>query len=312
MEENAQVEHLVDEITKRVQARMGQMGRDVDSSSSIPKLCQDMGVKASSCDECKGCHVHRADDVRNFVKLGVSRIAAGTGHERPASDLAQYIDHTLLKGDTTRDELKTLCDEARKYQFATVCVNACNVRYCAALLEGSSTKAIAVVGFPLGAETPAAKAFEAREAVRNGAAEIDMVINIGALKDKDYSTVLNDIISVVQASAPTPVKVILENGLLNYEQKVIACTLSKIANAAFVKTSTGFGHGGATVEDITLMRDIVGPEMGVKASGGVRSEADALKMLDAGATRIGASASIEIVMGKMQGKSKSKAISGGY
>jgi deoxyribose-phosphate aldolase len=233
--------------------------------------------------------------VKEIVQLGAARIAAGVGHAQPNAELAPYIDHTLLKPDATKDELKKLCDEARRYSFATVCVNAVNVGYCARQLAGSSVKAIAVVGFPLGASTPSAKAFEAREAVRNGAGEIDMVINIGALKSKDYGLVLEDIRAVVDASAPKAVKVILETGALTRDEKIIACTLSKVAEAAFVKTSTGFGPGGATAEDIALMRQIVGPEMGVKASGGVRTAEDARKMIDAGATRIGASASVAIV-----------------
>src|SRR5690606_9306977 len=161
-----------------------------------------------------------------------------------------------------------------------------------------SVKPIAVVGFPLGAMTPTAKAFEAREAVRSGAREIDMVINIGALKSKDYALVADDICKVVQASKPYPVKVILETGGLSYDEKVIGCALSKAGGAAFVKTSTGFGKGGATVEDIELMRRIVGDDIGVKASGGVRSTEDAQKMMAAGANRIGASASVAIVTGQ--------------
>jgi len=179
-----------------------------------------------------------------------------------------------------------------------VCVNASNIPLAARLLAGSSTRPIAVVGFPLGAMTTSAKAFEAREAVRAGAAEIDMVVNIGALKGRDYATVLDDIAGVVQASRPAPVKVILETSMLDRDQKVVACALSKAAGAAFVKTSTGFGGGGATAEDIALMRQVVGPEIGVKASGGVRSQEDALKFIAAGADRLGASASVAIVTGK--------------
>jgi deoxyribose-phosphate aldolase len=234
----------------------------------------------------------------------MSRLAAGIGHDAPPSDLAPLIDHTLLKPNATRVQLKQLCAEARKYGFATVCVNPVNVRFCAAQLEGSGVRPIAVVGFPLGASTPNAKAFEAREAIRNGAQEIDMVINIGALKERNYAVVLEDIQAVVAASAPKPVKVILETGGLNDEEKVIGCTLSKVAGAAFVKTSTGFGPGGATAADIALMRQVVGSEMGVKASGGVRSLQDVRSMIDAGASRVGASGSVAIVTGK--------AASGGY
>jgi deoxyribose-phosphate aldolase len=229
----------------------------------------------------------------------------GPGEAAAASDLAQYIDHTLLRADATRADLRKLCDEAKRHRFATVCVNAANVRFCAGQLEGSGVKAIAVVGFPLGAQTSSAKAFEARDAVGNGAQEIDMVINIGALKNRDYGIVLEDIRAVVQGSSGRPVKVILETGALNREQKIIACALAKVAGAAFVKTSTGFGPGGATIEDVALMREIVGNDMGVKASGGIRTEADARKMIAAGASRIGASASVAIVTaGEPEGKAE--------
>ncbi|MBU0551393.1 deoxyribose-phosphate aldolase [Myxococcota bacterium] len=213
-------------------------------------------------------------------------------------DLASVIDHTLLKPEATRQELKQLADEARQYRFATVCVNSVNVRLMKQHLSGSGVPVCAVVGFPLGAMSPRSKAFETTEAVRCGAGEIDMVINIGALKSQDYALVLEDIEAVVAAAKPCPVKVILETSKLNEEEKVIACTLAKTAKAAFVKTSTGFGGGGATVEDIALMRRVVGCEMGVKASGGVRDAAGAEAMIKAGATRIGASASVEIVTHK--------------
>jgi len=205
------------------------------------------------------------------------------------------IDHTLLKADATAEDVKKLCDEARKYCFASVCVNSTNVGRARAQLDGSGVMVCAVVGFPLGAMTPTAKAFEAREAVRAGADEIDMVINIGALKSRDYALVEDDIRKVVQAAKPARVKVILETGALTQEEKIIGITLSKIAGAAFVKTSTGFGPGGATVEDVALMRRLVGDELGVKASGGVRTHEDAEKMKLAGASRIGASASVAIV-----------------
>ncbi|MBF0363345.1 MAG: deoxyribose-phosphate aldolase [Oligoflexia bacterium] len=213
-------------------------------------------------------------------------------------DLAKMIDHTLLKPEATRDELIKVCEEARKYCFATVCVNSSNIPLVSELLAGSTVKPIAVVGFPLGAATASSKAYESREAIMAGAREIDMVVNIGALKSKDYKVVLYDIIAVVEASHPYPVKVILESGGLTHDEKVAACVLAKAAGAAFVKTSTGFGKGGATVEDIALMREIVGPTLGVKASGGVRSREDALAMVAAGASRIGASSSVAIVTGK--------------
>ncbi len=227
-------------------------------------------------------------------------------------DIAQYIDHTLLKPDATSDQIRKLCEEAKQYGFATVCVNSSNVRLAAELLKGSSVKAIAVVGFPLGAATPKAKAFETLEAIRNGAGEIDMVLNIGATKERDYQTALNDIMAVVGAAGDTPVKVILETSQLNDEEKLIACALSKAAGAAFVKTSTGFGGGGATVEDIKLMRRVVGPHMGVKASGGVKSLEDAMKMLEAGANRLGTSSSVAIVTGSVTGSASGQKATGNY
>jgi deoxyribose-phosphate aldolase len=211
------------------------------------------------------------------------------------------IDHTLLKPDATRDDVVKLCEEARKYKFASVCVNTHWVPLCKALLANSGVMVCTVVGFPLGAMSPNAKAYEAREAVRQGASEIDMVLNIGALKSKDYESVFEDICRVVKASRPAAVKVILETSSLDEEEKIIACSLAKLAGAAFVKTSTGFGKGGATVEDVALMRRIVGAEMGVKASGGVRTREDAEKMRLAGANRIGASASVAIATGKVEG-----------
>lgn len=216
---------------------------------------------------------------------------------RGPADLARYIDHTVLKADATREDVARACAEARQHGFATVCVNSGQVGHAAALLAGSATVAIAVVGFPLGAALSAAKAFEAREAVRAGAREIDMVLDVGALKARDYQRVHQDIAEVVDAARPWPVKVILETSLLDTEQKRVACALAKAAGAAFVKTSTGFGGGGASVEDIALMRAVVGPEVGVKASGGVRSAEDALAMLRAGACRVGASASVAIISG---------------
>jgi deoxyribose-phosphate aldolase len=212
----------------------------------------------------------------------------------PAS-IASKIDHTLLKADATRAEIEVVCDEARTHHFATVCVNSSHVALVSQLLAGSTSLPIAVVGFPLGAASTAAKAYEAREAIREGAREIDMVIHLGALKSGDDLYAEQDIRTVVEASKPFPVKVILETALLNEEQKIRACLISKKGGAAFVKTSTGFGGGGATVEDIALMRKTVGPEMGVKASGGIRTFDDARRMIEAGATRLGASASVAIV-----------------
>jgi len=211
--------------------------------------------------------------------------------------LAGMIDHTMLKPDATRAQLKKACDEAKQYHFATVCVNLSNIAFVARELKGSDVKPIAVVDFPLGAASAQSKAFEAKEAIKAGACEIDMVININALKSKDYVTVYRDILAVVEASKPHKVKVILETSDLDHDEKVVACALSKTAGAAFVKTSTGFGKGGATVEDVALMRKIVGNDMEIKASGGIRSKEGAEKMIKAGANRIGASASVAIVTG---------------
>src|SRR5580765_6279991 len=235
---------------------------------------------------------------------GAVRVGAALGIGEVPADLAKLIDHTMLKPEATRDDVVKLCEEARKHRFASVCVNTTWVPLCKALLAGSDVMVCAVVGFPLGAMAPAAKAYEARDAVRQGAREIDMVLNIGAMKSRDYETVFEDICRVVKSSAPAGVKVILETSALNTDEKIIASSLSKLAGAAFVKTSTGFGKGGATVEDVQLMRSIVGGELGVKASGGVRTAEDVLKMAQAGANRIGASASVAIVTRSKDSKGK--------
>jgi len=211
------------------------------------------------------------------------------------SDIARIIDHTLLKPDATRDQIVKLCDEAKEYRFASVCVNPANVSLAAKMLATSEVKVCTVIGFPLGATTSAVKAFETQDAVANGAGEIDMVINIGALKSGNDTYVLNDILAVRETARRKIIKVILETALLSKEEKIRACLLAKQAGADFVKTSTGFGSGGATVEDIRLMRETVGVKMGVKASGGIRDLAAAQAMIAAGATRLGTSASIAII-----------------
>ncbi|PID84652.1 MAG: deoxyribose-phosphate aldolase [Chloroflexi bacterium] len=211
--------------------------------------------------------------------------------------MARFIDHTLLKPDATQEQIIKLCLEARDCQFASVCVNPTHVNLCAQLLSGTGVEICTVVGFPLGANTTAAKIFETQDVVAQGATEVDMVINVGALKSKNYAAVLDDIAGVTKAAheGEALVKVIIEAALLTDEEKVIACQLAQAAGAAFVKTSTGFGPGGATVEDVALMRKTVGPDMGVKAAGGVRTLKDALAMIAAGATRIGASAGVALV-----------------
>lgn len=293
------IDELVKIITQRVVEKLKETeGLGVSTAS----LCV---LGADGCKNCGLCIIKKPEAVEKIVSEGADRISSSMGvTEKFDTKLASMIDHTILKPDVTRDELKRVCDEARKYHFATVCVNSSNIPYVAQQLSGSGVKPIAVVGFPLGAATALSKAFEAKEAIKNGAEEIDMVINIGALKSKDYKTVYEDISRVVEASRPHKVKVILETSSLDHDEKVAACVLSKTAGAAFVKTSTGFASGGATAEDIALMRKIVGSDMEVKASGGIRSKADAEAMVKAGANRIGASASVAIVTGKDAGKGK--------
>jgi len=215
------------------------------------------------------------------------------------SSIARYIDHTLLKPDATEDEINKLCDEAVEYGFYSVCVNSCWVEHCAKRLRGTGIKVASVVGFPLGAMDSRSKSFETRNAVENGASEIDMVMNIGAMKSGNLKWVEDDIKWVLRACRPvTVLKVILENALLTDSEKVIACQIAQKAGAHFVKTSTGFAKSGATVEDVALMRRTVGPVMGVKAAGGVRDFETARAMIEAGATRIGASSSVAIVTGR--------------
>jgi len=209
--------------------------------------------------------------------------------------LAKMIDHTVLKPETTRAKIKQLCDEATIYDFAAVCINPVHVEYAADLLKDTSVKVCVVVGFPLGATTPEVKAYETSVVVGAGAHEVDMVMNIGALRDEDYDFVKRDIESVVGASGDAHVKVILETGFLKDDQKKKACLICKEAGADFVKTSTGFGPMGATPHDVKLMRDAVGPSMGVKAAGGIRSFKDAIRLIDAGADRLGTSAGVAIV-----------------
>ncbi len=211
--------------------------------------------------------------------------------------LNKYIDHTLLKPDASQEQIATLIEEAKKYDFASVCVNPTWVSFAAQALKGTDVKVCTVIGFPLGANTPELKAFETSDAIQNGANEIDMVINIGSLKSQNFDLVEKDIRAVVEAAKGTLVKVIIETCLLTDEEKVKACQIAQKAGAGFVKTSTGFSTGGATVEDVALMRKTVGPDMGVKASGGARSYEDALAFIEAGATRIGASSGVAIMEG---------------
>lgn len=210
-------------------------------------------------------------------------------------ELASYIDHTLLKPEASREQIRAVCNEAKQYHFASVCVNSCWVPLIAEELKGSGVSVCCVIGFPLGASLSSVKAFEAREAVAAGAQEIDMVINVGAVKSGGWELVKEDIVAVNAAKGTAKLKVIIETCLLTDEEKVRVCQIAKEAGADFVKTSTGFSTGGATVHDVGLMRRTVGPEMGVKASGGIRTLEDALAMIEAGASRLGASAGVKII-----------------
>ena len=212
-------------------------------------------------------------------------------------ELAAMIDHTQLKASASREQIRTLCQEAAAHRFASVCVNPCHVAYAAGLLRGTGLKVCTVIGFPLGANTPEAKAFEAQNAVANGAKECDMVINIGALKDGDIDFVEEDIRKVVRAANGALVKVILETCYLTDEEKVLACQAASRAGADFVKTSTGFGTGGATPHDVALMRKSIPDTMKVKAAGGIHNYEEAMAVIEAGASRIGASAGIAILQG---------------
>lgn len=239
------------------------------------------------------------DRVQPVVRAGADRIASTLGVAPTDGSLSHMIDHTLLKPDATQDQVAQLCYEAKKCDFASVCVNPSHVKLCADLLKESQVRVCTVVGFPLGATSTETKVFEAQKAIRDGATEVDMVINVGALKSRDYELVQRDVASVAGAchAGGAILKVIIEAVLLSDEEKVAACQLVKVSGGDFVKTSTGFGPGGATAEDVALMRRVVGPSLGVKASGGIRTFADAQKMIAAGASRIGASASVKIIQG---------------
>ncbi len=282
--DTATIERVIEEVTREVLSRLG---------PGAPAAPRPDGCNCSD----GSCVAHCADKVGRVVSAGATRVTSRLGALPQDTNIAKYIDHTLLKADATQDQIAQLCYEARTHHFASVCVNPANVRLCAQLLKGSDVKVCTVIGFPLGATAAPVKAYETQTAIRDGATEIDMVINVGALKSRDYRAVSEDIAGVVATAHAhnALVKVILETALLTDEEKVIASQLSKAAGADFVKTSTGFGPGGATVEDVALMRRVVGPHLGVKASGGVRNYADTQAMIAAGATRIGASAGVAIV-----------------
>ena len=278
---------IADELTRIIV-------RELEAAS--PSACA--GHPGGVCADCGSCAALCPDRTRHMVDAGAGRITAtGVRARDVPKDVAKFIDHTLLKPDATPTEIERLCQEAREYAFAAVCVNPSFAKMCADLLKGTGVAVAVVVGFPLGAHTTATKVFESEQAVVEGATEIDMVINIGALKANRDVYVREDIHNVVEAAhrLNAIVKVIIEAALLTDEEKIRACRLAKEAGADFVKTSTGFGPGGATVHDVELMRREVGPEMGVKAAGGVKTLAQAREMIAAGATRIGASAGVKIV-----------------
>jgi deoxyribose-phosphate aldolase len=282
------IETLVEIITREVLlAMVEQEEHDKNPAGAYCVVDVSDGVKVKTC----------FDNAGHVVSAGAERLTSTVGVIPEDRSLAGMIDHTLLKPDATSDKIAQLCFEAKKYHFASVCVNPTHVKLCADLLKDSEVKVCTVIGFPLGATSPEVKAFETQNALDNGATEIDMVINIGALKAGENELVARDIRGVVEVGhkAGALVKVIIETALLTDEEKVVACLLAKEAGADYVKTSTGFSGGGATVHDIALMRRAVGPSLGVKASGGIHTHEEAEAMVAAGATRIGASAGVKII-----------------
>jgi deoxyribose-phosphate aldolase len=280
MKEEIRLEELVSQITDVILSRLGS------------------GWSAADCDlHHDECFIKCPDRMHSLVESGVLRLGVGGAESEAARQVARYIDHTLLKPDATRDEILKICEEGARHAFASVCLNPTWVREAACALRGSGVKVCTVIGFPLGANTPDTKAYEARRAIFDGASELDMVINIGALKSQDYGLVRRDIAAVVEVAHEFDYisKVIIETALLSEDEKIRACLIAKEAGADFVKTSTGFSKGGATAADIALMRRVVGDQMGVKASGGVKDLKQAREMIQAGATRIGASVGVKIV-----------------
>jgi deoxyribose-phosphate aldolase len=277
---NGDLERLVEQITDVIVARLRGEADD----------------QAGLCGCASECFQRCPERIKRVVDAGAARIGLVLGETAQARDWASLIDHTLLKPEASESDIKRLCDEAAQYGFAAVCVNPTWVRAAACHLRGTGVAVCTVIGFPLGATLPDVKAYETRRTIFDGAREVDMVINIGALKSGDDCAVEYDIRSVVEAAHESGVlcKVIIETALLSDEEKVRACLAAKRAGADFVKTSTGFSKGGATVADVALMRRTVGAQMGVKAAGGVRGLDDARKMIAAGATRIGASVGVKI------------------
>jgi len=289
-------------LTGQVKTTVGSAGK-VFNDGWTPKSAPRPQSKIEHGPNCPDCAPVSRVTEQQIKDIGADRI--GVCHPlKKGSAAGRMIDHTLLKPNATQEEVAKLCQEAREFCFASVCVNPSYVAYAAQLLKGSGVLVCTVVGFPLGSTTPTVKAIEARDAIANGADEIDMVINVGALKSGNDALVFDDIRAVREATRGKVLKVILETSLLSNEEKVRACAMSKKAGADFVKTSTGFSGGGATVEDIRLMRETVGPLMGVKASGGIRDAKAAEAMIAAGATRLGTSASVAIVTNEASGGSK--------
>jgi deoxyribose-phosphate aldolase len=306
-----QLEKFIQSITEEILGYLGTAQAGGASAGQSIDLCG-LDIDALVCPGCdQRCAEKCARKTRKVVEAGAARISAGAAVGPIEADIARLIDHTLLKPEASRADIQKLCEEALRFEFASVCVNPWNVSQAAEILRGSCVRVCTVVGFPLGATLPQVKVFETEETIKLGAQEIDMVINVGALKSRLDEAVEADIRGVVEAShrGGAICKVILETALLTTEEKVRGSVAAKNAGADFVKTSTGFGPGGATAEDVRLMRAVVGGEIGVKAAGGVRSFEDVQKMVEAGATRIGASASVKILEQAISGATTAPAAS---
>ena len=285
------LDQLVAQIGEEIIARMG-------NATTVPRGGEGLNLPGQVCPGCsQRCAQTCAKNAKQIIACGACRLSASEKLTRIDPAIAMLIDHTLLRADATSADVKKICGEARQFGFASVCINPYWVPLVASELKGSTVKVCTVIGFPLGASATATKVAEAELAIQSGAQEVDMVINVGELKSGNHEAVRKDIAAVVEASHKLGaiVKVILETALLDDNQKAIASTLCKMASADFVKTSTGFSTGGATAADVALMRSIVGPNIGVKASGGIRTLDDVKQMAAAGATRIGASASVKIM-----------------
>jgi deoxyribose-phosphate aldolase len=285
--DNATINRLVETISQEILRVTNGQSREATAPPTF-----------DSCQDCLGqCAQKCPEKIMAAIQAGAERFTASLGISGVKTEIAHLIDHTLLKPEATVQQIAQLCHEAMLYNFASVCINPAHVKLAAQLLQNSEVKVCTVVGFPLGATSTEAKVFETLQALNDGATEIDMVINIGALKGGDDALVERDIAAVVKTvhQHGALCKVIIETALLTNDEKVRACQLAKQAGADFVKTSTGFSSGGATIEDVALMRQTVGPQVGVKASGGIRTLAEAQRMISAGATRLGVSAGVKII-----------------